>query len=588
MRIRHLFLPIIVLAGVATLTLWAMSTPDARPEPALATAAADDLRTTVAVVDAALHRLWREESGVAGDIPADELPAMQPAPRADDLTILRRLSLALHGTIPSLEELRRFQSDSRPDRLVHWTQAMLGDNRFNDYFAERLARAYVGVEEGQFLLFRRDRFTAWLSRQLKEHRPYNELVGDMIAGRGVWTGNGEVNFLTGAFANDAFDPNKLAARTSRAFLGQRIDCAQCHNHPFEHWKQSEFEGLAAHFGQLDVSLAGVVDDPDLQFTVLIGEGENKRTVEPGVPFSPEWAAAGASDRERLAAWVTHPENRRFERAIANRVWGLLFGRPFAHRVRIYTKNWETGDSEWAWTARSVDDLPDPDDPKFARQFELLDLLGRDFREHGYDLRRLIAVIAASEAFALDSVHPESADVDPRELTAAARDAQQLRIDQLEARWAVFPLIRLRPEQVIGSMLQANHVETIDQNSHLFVRAVRFFRERDFINEFGDPGVDELEDRTGTIQQALLRMNGEFARELSDEGAFVAPGQIRRYSATPDDLLNNLFLSCLARLPNESEQACFLPQLQPGGDQPDGVIQDLYWAIFNAPEFSWNH
>ena len=194
----------------------------------------------------------------------------------------------------------------------------------------------------------------------------------------------------------------------------------------------------------------------------------------------------------------------------------------------------------------------------------------------------------SDAFQLDSVHPESEAVEPRNLSDAQRDALQLRIDQLEARWGVFPLIRLRPEQVIGSMLQSNHVETINQNSHLFVRTVRFFREQDFVNEFGDPGVDELEDRTGTIQQALLRMNGAFARELSEEKALAAPGQIARYSDGPEELLNNVFLSCLTRLPNESEQACFLPQLQPGSDHPDGVIQDLYWAMFNAPEFSWNH
>ncbi|MCA9054437.1 MAG: DUF1553 domain-containing protein, partial [Planctomycetaceae bacterium] len=414
------------------------------------------------------------------------------------------------------------------------------------------------------------------------------MVADMLSARGVWTGDGEVNFLTGAFANDNFDANKLAARTVRAFLGQRMDCAQCHDHPFDHWKQTEFEGIAAHFGRLSVSLAGVNDDPKREFTILEMDGETKREVTPTVPLAPEWQSEQGAARDKLAAWVTHPENRRFERAIANRVWGLLFGRPFAHRVRIYSGDWDTGEDAWAWTDRPVDDLPDPDDRRFGRQLELLDILGRDFREHDCDLRRLILVIAASNAFRLDSVHPETEAIDPQTLSDAQLDALNLRIDQLEARWAVFPLIRLRPEQVIGSMLQANHVETIDQNSHLFVRAIRFFRERDFINEFGDPGVDELEDRTGTIQQALLRMNGDFARELSKEDGLTAPGQIRRYSAGPENLLDNIFLSCLARPPTDMERECFLPQLQPGADQPDGVIQDLYWAVFNAPEFSWNH
>ena len=588
MSIRTILLPMIVMGCVATLTLWAMQTPMPRPEPSVAAPEVDDLQRTVVEVNAALERLWSEAGETDGDVPADELPPITPAPTVDDLTILRRLSLALHGTIPSLEEVRRFQADERPDRLLHWTAAMLEDSRFFDYIAERLARAYVGVEEGQFLLFRRDRFTAWLRTQLAENRPYDEIVADMIAAKGVWTGEGEVNFLTGAFANDAFDANKLAARTVRAFLGQRMDCAQCHDHPFDHWKQSEFEGIAAHFGRLEVSLAGVHDDPDLQYTIVEEEGEEGRTVEPAVPLSPEWLPDNGSIREQLAAWVTHPDNDRFERAIANRVWGLMFGRPFANRVRIYAEDWENGESAWAWTDRAVDDLPDPGDPQFGNQFEVLDILGRDFREHGCDLRRLILVIAASNAFRLDSVHPETADVAVQTLTDAQRDALNLRIEQLESRWAVFPLVRLRPEQVIGSMLQANNVQTIDQNSHLFTRAVRFFRERDFINEFGDPGVDELEDRTGTIQQALLRMNGDFARELSEEQPLAAPGQIRRYSSSPEHLLENVFLSALTRPPTEMEQECFLPQLQSDSGQPDGVIQDLYWAIFNAPEFSWNH
>lgn len=587
MRIRNVLLPLVVIAGVATLALTAMQTPTPRVELPLAMTQPDDLPATVQSVNTALQRLWSEQSIAAGEIPVDALQPMTPAQKADELTILRRLSLALHGTVPSLEEIRRFQADDQPDRLFRWAAAMLEDNRFHDYFAERLARAYVGVEDGQFLIFRRDRFTAWLRQQLADRRPYDEIVADMLAARGVWTGNGEVNFLTGAFANDEFDANKLAARTSRAFLGQRIDCAQCHDHPFDHWKQSEFEGLAAHFGQLKVSLAGVIDDSELQFNVLEEDGETKRAVPPAVPYAAETVSTGSSPRQQLANWVTHPDNKRFDRAIANRVWGLLFGRPFAHRVRIFTTD-ENGGGQWVWTDRAVDDLPDPDDPRFGRQFDALDLLADDFRRHGRDLRRLILAIVATDAFQLESVHPETEAVDPRMLSSAEQGAVDLRIAQLEARWAVFPLVRLRPEQVIGSMLQANHVETIDQNSHLFVRAVRFFRERDFVNEFGDPGVDELEDRTGTIQQALLRMNGEFARELSEEKLLAAPGQIRRYSASPDDLLNNVFLSSLTRLPNDAERACFLPQLQSQNDLPDDVIQDLYWAVFNSPEFSWNH
>jgi hypothetical protein len=589
MRVRPVVLPMLVVAGLASLSVFAMRGTDSRREPDLKVETTNDLAAMVRELDQALVRLWSETGSPTGEIPADALTPVVPAPRADELTVLRRLSLALHGTIPSLEEIRRFQADDQPDRLARWTTAMLEDSRFSDYFAERLARPFVGVEPGQFLIHRRDRFTAWLAGELRDHRPYDEIIAQMIASRGVWTGDGEVNFITAAYANDAFDPNKLAARTARAFLGQRIDCAQCHNHPFDHWTQEQFEGLAAHYGHLQLSLAGLQDDPERKFEVVMMEGEEPRTPDVALPFNPEWAGSSTDDRERLAAWVTHDENVRFDRAIVNRVWGLMFGQPFAARVRMYAKDWITGESSWIWTDRSIDDLPDPGDPRFGRQLEILDLLGADFRKHNRDLRRLILVIAGSQAFQLESAHPEFESIEPHLLTDAEIDALESRIDQTEARWGVFPLIRLRPEQVIGSMLQANYVETIDQNSHLFVRAIRFFRERDFINEFGDPGVDELEDRTGTIQQALLRMNGDFASELSEEKPFSAPGQVARYSSTPHTTLDNVFLSTLTRTPTDDERACFEPQLSATDPQAaDGVIQDLYWTLFNAPEFSWNH
>ena len=478
-----------------------------------------------------------------------------PATQADDLTLLRRLSLALHGTIPSLEEIRRFEADARPDRLSIWTNALLDDNRFSDYFAERLARAYVGVEGGQFLVFRRDRFSEWLRQQLRERTPYDQMVRSMLADDGVWTDRPSVNFVTAGFANDKFDANKLAGRTVRAFLGQRIDCAQCHDHPFAHWKQKEFEGLAACFGQLKNSLVGVVDLPEQKFEIEDRETLKIRTVEPSMPYAADRDPHAGTPRERLAEWVTHAGNKRFERAIANRVWGLLFGKPYL-------------------SDRPVDDLPDPEDPEFQTRTKVLDLLGADFRAHGCDLRRLIQVITASEAYRRSSLHP-------------SHDAVMLA--EAERLWGVFPLNRLRPEQVIGAMLQSNSVKTIDQNSHLFARAFRFFKERDYVNEFGDPGEAELEQHTATIPQTLLNMNGEFAREMSQTGLFATPGTLRQFSPTNDALLDNAYLTCLTRRPTAVERKHFLTQLpQRTKDTDDAVIEDLFWTLYNVSEFCWNH
>lgn len=539
MRLSTAFWPLAVAAGVTAVTSLAMQdSVDLRPpKPTVS-----DLSSIVREVDAELAARWAKE-------------AVAPAAQADELTILRRLSLALLGTVPSLEEIRRFEADTGPDRLARWTAAILEDVRFSDYFAERLARTFVGIEQGQFILYRRDRFKGWLSEQLRSHRPYDQIVRDMIASDGVWTDQAQVNFLSAAYANDDFDENKLAGRTVRAFLGQRIDCAQCHDHPFTHWKQNQFEGLAACYGKLRVSLVGVDDNAELNYEVEDRMTTKMRMVDPAVPFGEEWFPSEGTPRDRLAEWVVHPDNARFDRAIANRIWGLMFGKPYL-------------------VDRAVDDLPDPDDADASDQIRLLDILARDFQTHDRDLRRLIQVIAASRAFRIESRIPEAAE---SEHTRA------------ECAWAVFPLVRLRPEQVIGSMYQASSIRTVDQNSHLIIRALRFFREQDFVEDFGDPGENELGERTGTIPQALLRMNGELSEELTKASPLNSTSRIAGVASTPSDCVDVCYLVCLTRHPTAEERQYFAAQIpEQRGDPRHDAVTDLLWTLFNSPEFSWNH
>ncbi len=557
-----LLLPGVVLLAV----IWLVSFVTNQPLKGVATEASArptaDLDESILKVNTFFTRRWTSED-------------LQPVKKADELTILRRITLALMGTVPSLEEIRAFEQDSGTDRLQRWTARYLHDPRYADYFAERLARSFVGVEGGQFIVYRRDRFLRWLSEQLAANRPYPELVREMIAGNGLWTDEPEVNFVMAGYDDgEGFNKNKLAGRAVRAFLGQRIDCAQCHDHPFDHWRQNEFAGLAAHFGQLKLSPVGVREDRDLKFEIEDRNTLEKKVVEPTVPFGDKWEPTDGTHRERLAAWVTHPENRRLERAIVNRVWGLLFGR--------------------SWI-EPVDDLPDPPGDEIAGpkvegakhpkttkvgEADLLDLLGADFREHGYDLRRLIEVIIASKPFLLES----KSDID---------DAS--RLDRMKEHSAIFPLTRLRPEQMIGSMLQASSIKTIDQNSHLISRFLKLTRSNDFVQEYGDLGENELEDRAGTIPQALLRMNGQLTRDAADPTPFTAPGRIAGMAKEDRQCLELCFLTCLTRRPTDDEFTELLPLLN--DKRPNGKdnfvsrgnrVEDVYWILFNSPEFAWNH
>jgi hypothetical protein len=494
---------------------------------------ADDFEPVVAAINTSFREDWQEQK-------------ITPAPAAPDLAVMRRLALGLMGTIPSLEEIRQFELLPVQQRMPWWIDQVLKDRRSADYVAERLVRAVVGVEDGPFILFRRRRFAHWLTDQLATNRPYDAMVRDIIASKGLWTDQPATNFVSVTAQQDKGnrpDPIRLAGRVTRAFLGIRLDCAQCHNHPFAKWKQSDFEGLAAYFGQTHVGFTGIYDgDGDLEITDL--KTNEKRTVEPRVPFAAELLPEIGTRREQLAAWVTHAKNPNFARAGVNRVWALLFGRPLVDPV-------DNLDS----------DAPEP---------KAMKILADDFAAHGFDLRRLVRLIVATEVFRLDS----AAD---RELTESDEKA-----------WATFPLIRLRPEQVVGSAIQASSVSTINLESHIITRITRVTNQNDFVKRYGDSGEDEFTGRGGTIPQRLLMMNGELVRDLIKEGPFNSSTRIAWLAHDDAKAIESAYLTVLSRRPSPEESEHFGKALAETDRTRMQRLEDLFWSLINSTEFSWNH
>lgn len=492
-----------------------------------------DFRTTVETVDASFRHQWATEN-------------LTPAPVTEDLRLARRLSLGLMGTVPSLEEVRQFESLPAHQRMSWWVDHVLQDRRFDDYVSERLARATVGTEGGPFIFFRRRRFRTWLADELAKNTPYDVIVRELIAGRGLWTDHPATNFVSVTAQQEKKnqpDPVRLAGRVTRAFLGMRIDCAQCHNHPFAAWKQSDFEGFSAFFGQTRIGFTGVTDGPG-EYEIDDKKTKAKTVVVPQVPFAPELLPDDGTRRHRLAAWVTHPKNPYFAKAAVNRVWALMFGRPLVEPV----DNLET-------------DGPAP---------PALQILADDFAAHGFDLRRLVRVIAATEVYRLDS----AADF---ELT-----------DSHEKAWAVFPLTRLRPEQVAGSVLQASQVSSVDADSHILVRAIRAGQQDEFVTRYGDTGEDEFEGRGGTIPQRLIMMNGKLVRERVEVNPFNASARIAWMAPDDPRAVEAAYLAVLSRRPTSAEANHFEAGLKNKELTRAQHLQDLYWALVNSTEFSWNH
>lgn len=536
------FLALCLAAGGALLgALWRKEPLPAPPAVSTGKQQSDQLNAAVKRLNEDFEKAWAK-AGV------------EPAPQADVLTLTRRLSLGLTGTVPALEEIRALEQQPADQTVQWWLDYLLADRRYSDYVAERLARAYVGVDVGPFLVYRRRRMADWLSDQVHANRPYDALVRDIVNSHGLWTSDPEVNFITATVSQNMDkkgpDEEKLAGKFSRAFLGVRLDCVQCHDDFMGgDWEQKDFHQLAAFFAQAEMSLTGVRDDTKKNYEYRYHGKAADELIPPIVPFQPELLPANGPLREQLAGWLTHPGNRAFARTTVNRVWALLFNRPLIE---------------------PIDSIPltGPYPPG-------MEVLTDELIASGFDLQRLIRVIAASRVFQRDSrfANPDEHVTDAHEQIYAA-----------------FPLTRLRPEQVGGSVIQASTLRAIDAETHVVLRLTRSLQEDGFVKRYGDSGEDEFTPGSGTISQRLLLMNGELVHGRTKEN-IVMNASTRIASLAPDDAtaVETAFKCVLTRSPNSTERTYFINQLEGKQGKPrNQVMEDLYWTLMNATEFSWNH
>lgn len=505
----------------------------------------NDVQTLVSNIDRQFQDKWNQEK-------------IEHAGETSRLRLARRISLGLTGTVPSIEEIRALEKQPEDQQINWWVSRLLEDRRTSDYIAERLARAYVGVEDGPFVIFRRRRFVSWLSDQIHANVGYDEIVRSLLTDQGLWTDSPAVNFMT-VTTNDETghpDPIRLAGRTTRAFLGMRIDCLQCHDdflgdivlgdtNNLEGGMQTHFHELAAFFSQVENSIGGVRDvvhSEPYQYTFL-GETE-PADVSPSVPYGNEYLPINEELRTQLTQWMTHKKNRPFARAIVNRTWAIVCGQPLV---------------------KPIDNIPltGPFPPG-------MELLVDDFVEHNFDLKRLIRIIVATEVFRMDSEATF-------EITSKHRKY-----------WAVFPTTRLRPEQVAGSIIQSTSLTTIDATAHILSQLTRYGQETDFVERYGDWGEEEFVARGTTVTQRLLMMNGDMVEERLTQ-PFNSPRQLAGFAPDSETIVETAFLSTLLRRPNARELKHYCGKFDSlTGEERRSAVEDLFWTLINCSEFSWNY
>lgn len=546
---------------------------------------------------------------------------LEPSPPASDLTYLRRVYLDLAGVIPSMAALSAFRADARPDAREQLVDLLLSTKRFAGHWAEVLRHVIVG-RAGKLDANLGDAFEHWLAQRLMTRGVgLDRVVREIVAAEGTPVENPAIVPLL------AFEDSKedMAGHLTRVFLGAQIQCAQCHDHPFEAYKQTDFYGMAAFFArtrraqiptaayekvrageittaselapyldrpivmdakspelarlqaQLDrlrgswqqarldpqayqgastvaeaaesMEMAGAMKNGGpkqlpLLFEALDGEitlpkkpGESTGAGAKPKPVPPRFLSGpppvypdrGLPRRDRLARWMTAPDNPLFARTLVNRVWARLMGRGLVE---------------------PVDNVAHPADTTHQA---LLGRLAEHFVASGHDLRELVRLIVSTEAYRR-SVVPNATNA--RDVTLYSRGLSRA----------------LDPEQIFASILEATGVEHTfkDGQGPQFMEMKRRF-ERQFVFSFANDEAGETVSYQGTIAQALFALNAPaFNRPVkADPGG--ALDAMRAQAVTPAERVRHLTLRVLSREPTEAEVARLTDYVRTRSE-------DLTWGV----------
>ena len=392
-----------------------------------------------------------------------------------------------------------------------------------------------------------ERFETWLAERFRANVPYDEIVRELLLAEGRLSESGPVLF----YAALKMEPERLAARTSRAFLGVRMECAQCHDHFFDkRWKQTDFWGYAAFFAQISRP-QGKMEEVSPVLRVLdtnrgeVSLPESENVINPRFPLgSPALASVdGPSRRQQLADWLTQEHNPQFARATANRIWAHLFGRGIVD---------------------PVDDMRPDNTPVCP---DVLEALAKSLVATRYDLRTLIRGIVLSDAW-------------QRSSRADTEDSQRL------LHFAQMPIKTFSAEQLYDSLTVATgRISSADGVDGL-LRTGNSSRQA-FLSQFQAPTEQATDFHLG-IPQALTLMNGRIVHNATTSST---SGLLRSLSApffTDEQRIETLFLATLGRRPVEEETAALAAHVAAGDGSKMDRLGDILWALLNSPEFTLNH
>jgi hypothetical protein len=504
--------------------------------------AADDVQSLAAGIDARIAAAWEKD--------------MKPAPLADDAEFFRRIHLDLAGRIPSITEIRDFLDDDRPNKRGLWVDRILqadpDDASYRDAFIAHFANVWraelmVPTTNPQALILQPS-LEAWLRKQLRANAGYDQLVRDLLTT--PMAGNQGLNVAGGEspmafYQANELKPENLAGSTARLFLGVKLECAQCHDHPFAKWRRSQFWEYAAFF--TDLPVVGQVRQPPArtprgEIKIMGTDKVAKARFLDGA--EPAWKDGGT--RPTLVEWMTAADNPYFARAAVNRLWSHFFG------------------------VSLVDPSEGSEDDNAPNYPELLDELARQFVAHQYDVKYLIRAIMASQTY---------------QRTSAVTDPSQKEL----RRFARMPLRGLSPEQLFDSLAVATEYQDPTPADPLAaLRGGLQSPRNQFLSKFAPQ--DRKTEYQTSILQGLYLMNNDFIADRTSVQKNRTLATLAEQRTSTARKVESLYLVVLSRKPAAQESERFVKYVDAGG--PDGdpktALADVFWVLLNSPEFLLNH
>ena len=506
---------------------------------------------------------------------------MTPAPPASEGEWCRRVHLDVIGRVPSVDELRDFLTSKDADKKAKLVAKLLYDEKYTEEYARNWTSLWTNVLIGrnggneQRSLTSRAGLQKYLRDSLARNKPYDKMVYELVTATGSTSPgsenfNGAVNFLVMKVNEEK--ASLATADTAKVFLGLQVQCTQCHNHPFNDWKQQKFWEMNAFFRQTRALRKFIAGTRDIESAELVnedfaGEGGDASEAEiyyelrnglskvaypvfvDGTEIGRSGYVSEVSRRDELGKLIVQSEF--MDKTIANRMWAHFLGYGFT---------------------KPIDDLGPHNPPTHP---ELLEYLGKEVRKNSFSMKELIRWITLSEAYSLSSRITKSNEKDDPLMGETPK-------------FTHFYLRQMRAEELYESLLVATEAQKTVGSYEEQEKAKNEWM-RQFVIAFGNDEGTEATTFNGTIPQALMMFNGDLIKKATNpnKGSFLAKIAADN-SMKPAEKINYLFLSGLGRSPTKNEIDIANKLLIARKGETAEALQDIFWAVLNSNEFIFNH